>query len=302
MNTNIDEFLNHLAVEKGYSANTLAAYRNDLSQFAAYIQEHTKASSWSEVGQGALIDYILHLKGDREYTSATVARKVAAIKSFFHYLVATHVIIEDPTADLDSPKVNKRLPRTLSRDEVEILLSAPGESDSHKALRDRALLELLYASGMRVSEIVALQQDDVDLVNRTVRVTSSDDKKTRLIPIAPRAAEALAAYQEKGRPAFAKGTNATAFFLNPRGTQLTRQGLWLIIKKYVETAGIEAEVTPHTLRHSFATHLLDKGADLRNVQELLGHSNISTTQVYTQLSSDKLRQTEVYADNGAHKN
>ncbi len=299
MNSQLEEFLNYLVAEKGYSPNTLAAYRNDLSQFGGYIQEHTPAQSWSDVGQGALIEYILYLKGDREYTSATVARKVAAIKSFFHYLIARGVIAEDPTADLDSPKVNKRLPRTLSHDEVEILLSAPGESDSHKALRDRALLELLYASGMRVSEIVGLQAEDVDLANRTVRVSSADQRKTRIIPIAPRAAEALAQYAERGRPTFAKGTNASAFFLNPRGTQLTRQGLWLIIKKYVEAAGIQAEVTPHTLRHSFATHLLDKGADLRNVQELLGHSNISTTQIYTQLAGDKLRQVEAYAEEPA---
>lgn len=293
MNGSIEEFLNYLAVEKGYSANTLAAYRNDLTQFTAYVQHTAHGMAWTQVGQGTLIDYILHLRGDREYTSATVARKVAAIKSFFHYLVATKQIPEDPTVELDSPKVNKRLPRTLSRDEVERLLASPGESDSHKALRDRALLELLYASGMRVSEVVSLQQADVDLNGRTVRVASSDNKKQRLIPIAPRAAVALQDYLERGRPYFAKGAHATAFFLNPRGTQLTRQGLWLIIKKYVEAAGIEAEVTPHTLRHSFASHLLDKGADLRNVQELLGHSNISTTQIYTQISSDKLRHTDV---------
>lgn len=291
VNSSIEGFLNYLVADKGYSANTLAAYRNDLTQFGAYVQDHTPAQTWSQVGQGALIEYILHLRGDREYTSATIARKVAAIKSFFHYLKATGQISEDPTTELDSPKVNKRLPRTLSHAEVELLLAAPGESDSHKALRDRALLELLYASGMRVSEVVALQQEDVDLAARTVRVTSSDHKKERLIPIHLRAAEAMAQYQERGRPYFAKGAAATAFFLNPRGTQLTRQGLWLIIKKYVETAGIEAEVTPHTLRHSFATHLLDKGADLRNVQELLGHSNISTTQIYTQISGDKMRHT-----------
>lgn len=289
MNNQIEEFLNYLAENKHYSANTLAAYRNDLSQFVAYLHDNAGIQGWDAVGKTTLINYILHLKGDREYTSATVARKVAAVKSFFHYLQAKSLISDDPTTELDSPKVNKRLPRTLSRREVETLLAAPGETDTHKALRDRALLELLYASGMRVSEIVSLEQGDVDLANGHVKVSGRNSSKPRVIPIAPRATRALSEYAEKGRPVFAKGSQASAFFLNPRGTQLTRQGLWLIIKKYVEEAGIEAEVTPHTLRHSFATHMLDKGADLRNVQELLGHSNISTTQVYTQISHDRGR-------------
>ncbi|MCW5851668.1 MAG: site-specific tyrosine recombinase XerD [Anaerolineae bacterium] len=297
MQDTIEVFLNHLTVEKEYTANTLSAYRNDLFQFMAYLQDQSHIHDWPSVSRDALIDYMLHLKGDREYTSATVARKVAAMKSFFHYLKSTGIVTDDPTAELDSPKVNKRLPHTLSPQEVELLLSAPGESDSHKVLRDRALLELLYASGMRVSEIVSLQQSDVDEDGRHVRVRSSDGKKTREIPIAGRAADALVEYAERGRPVFAKGSDTPAFFLNPRGTQLTRQGLWLIIKKYVETAGIQAEVTPHTLRHSFATHLLDRGADLKNVQELLGHSNISTTQIYTQLAGDKARAGELVQEN-----
>lgn len=285
----VEEFLQYLAVEKGYTDNTLMAYRNDLSQFTSYLESHTTIQGWAEVGQGTLIEYILHLKGDREYTSATVARKVAAIKAFFHYLRAVGKVAEDPTSELDSPKVNKRLPHTLSREEVELLLTAPGESDSHKALRDRALLEMLYATGMRVSEIVSLKVSDVDVSASLVRVNSRDGKSARTIPVAPRAMDALVEYIERGRGVFAKGTNAPALFLNPRGTQLTRQGLWLIIKRYVEAAGIDAEVTPHTLRHSFATHLLDNGEDLRSVQELLGHSNISTTQIYTQVSSDRGR-------------
>ena len=285
----VEEFLQYLAVEKGYTDNTLMAYRNDLSQFATYLETSTTINSWAEVGQGTLIEYILHLKGDREYTSATVARKVAAIKAFFHYLRATGKVAEDPTSELDSPKVNKRLPHTLTREEVELLLTAPGESDSHKALRDRALLELLYATGMRVSEIVSLKVSDVDVDASLVRVNSRDGKSARTIPVAPRAMDALVDYLERGRGVFTKGTHAAALFLNPRGTQLTRQGLWLIIKRYVEAAGIDTEVTPHTLRHSFATHKLDEGEDLRNVQELLGHSNISTTQIYTQVSSDRGR-------------
>ncbi|MFN8474806.1 MAG: site-specific tyrosine recombinase/integron integrase [Anaerolineae bacterium] len=293
----VEEFLQYLAVEKGYTDNTLMAYRNDLSQFTTYLETSTTITSWAEVGQGTLIEYILHLKGDREYTSATVARKVAAIKAFFHYLRATGTVTEDPTSDLDSPKVNKRLPHTLTREQVELLLTAPGESDSHKALRDRALLELLYATGMRVSEIVSLKVSDVDVSAGLVRVNSRDGKSARTIPVAPRAMDALVEYLDRGRGVFAKGTNAAALFLNPRGTQLTRQGLWLIIKRYVEAAGIDTEVTPHTLRHSFATHLLDNGEDLRNVQELLGHSNISTTQIYTQVSSDRARHaTAEYTD------
>lgn len=292
MDTQIEAFLNHISVEKGYSANTLAAYSNDLTQFAEYLAMSTpETQQWTNIDKQTIIQFILHLK-EREYSSATVARKVAAIKSFFHFLVSEGVIPEDPTANLDSPKVRKRLPKTLTREEVERLLVEPTKDESPKGFRDTALLELLDATGMRVSEIVSLKVSDVDLDRGTVRVYGKGNKE-RLIPIHTRAVEALKVYLESGRGYFLRnrGDEQQALFLNPRGTQLTRQGLWLIIKKYVEQAGIKTEVTPHTLRHSFATHLLEGGADLRNVQELLGHSNISTTQIYTHVSSERLRST-----------
>ncbi len=289
MHDKTEEFLTHIRVEKKYSENTLAAYRNDLTQFAEYLQQTApNATDWSQVDKDAVVNYILHLR-DLEYTSATVARKVAAIKSFFHFLVSTGAIQDDPTATLDSPKVHKRLPRTLSRDDMDRLLAQPANDGSPRGLRDTALLEMLDATGMRVSELVSLEVDDVNLEVPSVRVPGRAGR-SRSIPIHNHAARAVRSYLEDGRPHFVRDAEQRALFLNPRGTQLTRQGLWLIIKRYVEQAGIESEVTPHTLRHSFAAHLLEDGADLRNVQELLGHSNISTTQVYTHVSSERLRE------------
>ncbi|MFQ6058598.1 MAG: site-specific tyrosine recombinase XerD [Anaerolineae bacterium] len=289
MREKIEDFLTFISVEKGYSPNTLAAYRNDLTQFTDFLEKASPPTAdWTEVKRGTIISYILHLK-EREYASATVARKVAAIKSFFHFLVAEGTIEDDPTATLESPKVKKHLPRTLSREDVDRLLAEPAKASTPKALRDKALLELIYATGMRVSEVVAMDVDDVNLASASVRCFGKGGKE-RIMPIYPRAVSALEEYLEKGRLRFLKDPKEKALFLNPRGTRLTRQGLWLIMKKYVEEAGITAHVTPHTLRHSFATHLLNGGASLRDVQELLGHSNISTTQIYTHVSSDRLRE------------
>ena len=287
MQKKIDAFLDFLQVEKGYTNNTIAAYRNDLTQFAEYVSSQP-GGDWSGVNKDMIIGYILDLK-EREYASSTVARKVAAIKSFFHFLASEDVVEDDPTATLDSPKVKKRLPVTLSYEEVTRLLSVPAESDTPKSIRDKALLELLYATGMRVTEIVSLDLEDVNLASATVRVTRGKGGKERIIPMHGRAVEALDRYLSKGRLQLLKDPNERALFLNHRGQRLTRQGLWLIIKHYVHEAGISSEVTPHTLRHSFATHLLNGKADLRHVQELLGHANISTTQIYTHISGERLR-------------
>lgn len=290
MRDKIKDFLTYISTVKGYSDNTLAAYSNDLTQLAKYLAALSPpVTTWEQVTRNALINYILYLK-EREYTSATVARKVAAIKSFFHFLVDEGVIQDNPTENLESPKVRKRLPKILPRSQVEKLLAQPAKGSGPKALRDTALLELLDATGVRVSELVSLKVDDVNLEVATVRVRGKGDKE-RILPIHRQAIEALRAYLQKGRKAFLKEPGQQALFLNPRGTQLTRQGLWLIIKKYVQQAGIKEKVTPHTLRHSFATHLLEGGATLRDVQELLGHSNISTTQVYTHVSTQRLRET-----------
>jgi integrase/recombinase XerD len=291
MQEQIGKFLDFLAVEQGYSDNTIAAYRNDLSQLDGFLTEmDPPMTSWTEVKKDNIINYILHLKG-REYTSSTVARKVAAIKSFFHFLLAEGTIEEDPTATLDSPKVKKRLPKALSHDLVSRLLAEAGKYSTPKGYRDKALLELLYASGMRVSELVLLNIDDVNLASANVRCFGKGAKE-RIIPIYDRAVRALAEYLQKGRPRLLKTPNEKALFLNHRGNRLTRQGLWLIIKHYADEIGMGSEITPHTLRHSFATHMLSGGAGLREVQKLLGHANISTTQVYTHVNSERLR--EVY--------
>lgn len=288
MRHHIAMFLEHIEAELGYSANTLSAYRNDLRQFATYMEHSEPDEPWPTVGKDALVRFVLHLK-EREYSPATVARKTAAAKSFFHFLVSEGLVRDDPTATLDAPRVRKRLPRTLAPDEIERLLAAPTGEEGAKGLRDAALLEVLYATGMRVTELVSLDVEDVNLASGTVRCFGKGAKE-RVIPMHPRAVDALEAYLDRGRVAYLRDPQQRALFLNPRGTRLTRQGLWLIIKDYVEKAGVEADVTPHTLRHSFATHLLDGGAGLREVQKLLGHSNVSTTQVYTHVSGERLRK------------
>jgi integrase/recombinase XerD len=285
MREQIQQFLEYIAVEKGYSSNTLAAYRNDLSQFVAYLEP--RVSRWDKVSRDTIIDYIMVMKSGQEYASSTVARKVAAIKSFFHYLADRGELQDDPTATLDSPKVRKRLPKAISQDDLERLLDEPTREQTAKAMRDRALLEVLYATGLRVTELVSLNVDDVNLASATLRVIRSKDKRERIVPIHDRAIEPLQEYLERGRIQLLHHLEEPALFLNHRGDRLTRQGLWLIVKHYVREVGIREEVTPHTLRHTFAAHLIDKKADLEYVQEILGHANIATTQVYTQMGKDE---------------
>lgn len=294
MQATVDEFLDYLAAEKGYSGNTLAAYRNDLNQFTQRLSDEAGVTNWAEVNQSQIVDYILYMK-ELEYASSTVARKVAAIKSFFHYLRDEDIVKNDPTLTLESPKVKKHLPKAISEEDVERLLAEPTKSDTPKALRDSALLEVLYATGMRVSELVSLNVADVDLEAGTVYCIGKGDRE-RVAPIYDQAGLILGRYINEGRPYLLRDAEEKALFLNHRGERLTRQGLWLIIKHYVDAIGIESEVTPHTLRHSFATHMLHGGAKLRDVQKLLGHANISTTQVYTQVTRDHLRE----AYNEAH--
>lgn len=294
MDANIQEFLNHLAAEKGSSDNTIAAYRNDLTQFYDFVSHDGRLhdGAWEELRRDDLVNYILWLK-EREYASATVARKVAATKSFCGFLVRSGAVEDNPAEELDSPKVKKQLPTTLTPDEVEKLLALPVHGgNATKALRDTALLEMLYATGMRVSEVAGLTLDDLDLGAGTVRCVGKGSKE-RVMPLYAEACRAVSEYLEKGRPVLAgHGTDVRTLFLNPRGEKLTRQGLWLIIKAYARQLGLEDRVTPHTLRHSFATHMLNGGAGLREVQKLLGHANISTTQVYTHVTRERLR--EVY--------
>ena len=241
---------------------------------------------WRSVGAQDVTAYVLHLRG-KEYSDTTLARKVASTRSFFGFLFHEGVIDEDPTDKMSAPKVGRSLPKALSVEEVDALLDGPADP-SPEAMRDRAMLEVLYASGIRVSELVSLDTDDVDLEQGYVRCFGKGSKE-RLVPIHRGAAEALGAYAEHGRPQLYSKRSERALFLNRRGARLTRQGFWTILKGAAARAGITTSITPHTLRHSFATHLLRGGAPLRHVQELLGHSSITTTQVYTHLTSEHVR-------------
>jgi integrase/recombinase XerD len=290
----IDDFLTFLSAEKGSSENTISAYRIDLVQFREYLQRRHGAlyeGFWGRVDKEDILSYIMYLKGDREYAAATTARKVAAIRSFCHFLVAEGVIRDDPTATLDSVRVKKHLPKPMSVEEVDRLLAEPAKLSTPKGIRDRAILELLYATGMRVSELISLRVDDVNLASASVRCWGKGAKE-RVIPIHPQAVASVRDYLERERAHSVRDADEKTLFLNMRGQPLTRQGLWLIFKGYVEKAGLPPDTTPHTLRHSFATHMLERNADLINVQKLLGHTSISTTQIYTHVSSERLR--EVY--------
>jgi integrase/recombinase XerD len=299
MKDRIQGFLKFLEAEKGYAENTIAAYQNDLNQFFEHLQKENapkKFENWADVKKDTITAYIDYLKNSGEYASSTVARKVAAIKSFFHFLVAEGDIKEDPTFALDSPKVKKRLPKAISPGEIDRLLGAPANESGPKAQRDSALLEMLYASGMRVTELVSLNLSDLDFENGnsgTVRVQGKrTNAKDRIIPLRGSVVKVLKYYINNGREQLALNPSEDALFLNNRGQRLTRQGLWLIIKHYVETVGISTEVTPHTLRHSFAAHKLSQGKSLQDIQKLLGHANISTTQVYAHLGQEEKKEEE----------
>jgi integrase/recombinase XerD len=284
----IDNFLHYMTVERGVSPNTLAAYRNDLHQLTEFQQARSGDNVlWSDLGEEDIAAYVIHLH-DLGYSDTTRARKVASTKSMFGFLIQEGEIQRDPTENLNSPRVGRSLPDALSVDEVERLLLAPDSHHSPESLRDRAMLELLYATGMRVTEMVSLDIDDIDLDAGTVRCLGKGGKE-RMIPIHPRAIEVVEAYMEQGRPDHEGKKSQRAAFLNRRGARLTRQGFWLILKNYVSEVGLTQKITPHTLRHSFATHLLRGGAQLRHVQELLGHASITTTQVYTHLTSEHVR-------------
>ncbi len=289
----IDSFLNYLTVEKGFSRNTVEAYHNDLYQLASFVEEevakHDKIASWASLGREGMLSYLLNLK-ERNYAATTASRKVAAAKSFFAFMTSEGKVAENPTQNIRSPKVGKSLPKPISIGEVRRLLEQPAKLSTLEAKRDRAMLELLYASGMRVGELVALDLGDVDTEGGYVRCFGKGHKE-RLVPIYEQAAVAVDRYLEETRPQLVRNKDETALFLNRRGERLTRQGFWQKIKEYAKSANLDAEVTPHTLRHSFATHMLSGGADLRSVQELLGHANISTTQVYTHLTSEHIRRS-----------
>ena len=287
-------FLDYLAVERGLAANTLSAYRRDLQRYtgwlaAAGIDDPTRAE------EEDLVVFLGALRAGEtrvgtRYRASSVARSLAAVRGFHRFLVRERLAGSDPSHDLGSPKVPSPLPRALSVEQVEALLEAVAGGDP-RALRDRALLETLYAAGLRVSEATGLDVDDVDLEDGLVRAFGKGSRE-RLVPLGRSACRALESYLVRGRPSLASSRSGPALFLNAQGTRLTRQGCWKILRRHARHAGLEAEVSPHVLRHSFATHLLAGGADIRSVQELLGHASLATTQVYTRVTQERL--WEVY--------
>jgi integrase/recombinase XerD len=292
VDTTVNDFLEFLSAEKGASSNTIAAYRNDLAQLEGFFSPKKNGSiiAWPAVSQNQVLDYILNLKA-QDYAEATVARKVAALKSFFSYLQAEGKVKINPTEALASPKVGKSLPKPLTVQEIDELLEQPARRNTPEAKRDRAMLELMYATGLRVTELVSLDLSDIqlDVEKPFVRLLGKGNRE-RQIPLLDQPTQEVSDYVTFARPKLVGQRAETALFVNRRGERLTRQGFWLILKGYAGEAGIQGRVTPHTLRHSFATHMLRGGMDIHKVQELLGHANISTTQVYTQVSREHIRE------------
>jgi integrase/recombinase XerD len=302
------DFLAYLELERGLSRNTLEAYRSDLLQFGAFLAR--RGTRAEEARHGDLAAFISELAGStaerapragdgapdgvsaelaprRGASAATLSRKVACLRSFYRHLRREEIIAHDPTAELRGPRKTQRLPRVLSRQEVARLLSEP-RGVQPRSLRDRALLEVLYACGLRVSEATGLQVSDVDLEEGMLRARGKGSKE-RLVPIGRQAVTALRAYCLRGRPALLGARAQERLFVNHRGSPLTRQGLYKIVQGHARRAGLAERMSPHTLRHSFATHLLAGGCDLRSLQEMLGHADLATTQLYTQLSAERLK-------------
>lgn len=280
-----DQFLNYLRVEKGLSDNTIRSYGADLMRFFQFTEE--RGLSPRRITQEDVAGYLSGLEG--VLSRRSIARSLSTLKHFFRFLVLEGRVETSPARLLSGPKQPLRLPGILSKEEVDLLLCQPDPS-RHRGLRDRAMLEVLYATGLRVSELVGLMIANINLEAGYVRTVGKGSKE-RMVPMGQKAVEALKAYLADARPRLLKKQKGSSYlFLNPRGRPLTRQGFWKIIKAYGLRAGIRKEITPHRLRHSFASHLLECGADLRSVQVMLGHADISTTQIYTHVTRERLRQ------------
>jgi integrase/recombinase XerD len=295
----IRTYLDHLVVERGVADNTLKSYRRDLRRYLAFLDERGVGDP-ADVDEAAVSAFLIALReGSPEHpplASGSAARTVVAVRGFHRFAVREGLTKVDPSAAVKPPAPAKRLPKALPLADIEAILEAAGAPGTALALRDRALLELLYGTGARISEAVGLDVDDLDLSNKEQGsvLLRGKGSKERMVPVGTYASEAVAAYLVRGRPVLSGvGTGNAAMFLNARGGRLSRQSAWTVLVKAADRAGVTAEVSPHTLRHSFATHLLDGGADVRVVQELLGHASVTTTQVYTLVTVDKLR--EVFA-------
>ncbi len=284
----LSNFIYYLTVEKGLTQNTLESYRRDTERFLQFLIKN-KVESLEKVNRSLLVKYLGHLKL-KGYASSTISRNVASLRSFFCFLAQENITADNPALELESPRIEKKLPRVLSLGEVDRLLSEPPVNTAN-GLRDKAMLELLYASGIRVSELISLNTTDFNYEVGFLRCRGKGLKE-RIVPVGNTAISSVRQYLKQGRVKMVKTGSEKSLFVNHHGRRLTRQGFWKILKKYAGHAGISGEVTPHTLRHSFATHLLENGADLRSVQEMLGHSDISTTQIYTHITRKRIR--EVY--------
>jgi integrase/recombinase XerD len=292
----VRSYLDHLSVERGVAANTLASYRRDLNRYLGYLAARG-TTSVADIDAACISGFLAYLReGDDEHpalSATSAARAVVAVRGLHRFALRDGLVEVDVSRAVKPPTPPRRLPKAISTDDVERLLDAAGYAGTPLAVRDRALLELLYGTGARISEAVGLAVDDLDLTDRTVLLTGKGSKQRR-VPLGSYAARALEAYLVQVRPGLVlAGRGTPMLFLNARGGPLSRQSAWLVLRAAAERAGLAAGISPHTLRHSFATHLMDGGADVRVVQELLGHSSVTTTQIYTLVTVDKLR--EVYA-------
>ncbi|HNA98216.1 MAG TPA: site-specific tyrosine recombinase XerD [Marmoricola sp.] len=289
-------YLDHLIVERGLAANSIKSYRRDLRRYLSFL--HGRGlDHMSQIGPDVVSEFLMQLReGDPDHkplSSTSAARTIVAVRGFHRFALRDGLSELDPAAGVSPPNPTKRLPKAIPYREVALMLEAASQEDSPLAFRDRALLEVLYGTGARISEAVGLDVDDIDPETATVLLRGKGSKE-RLVPLGQYALAALDTYLVRGRPALAAhGDGGSALFLNARGGRLSRQSAWTVVGKVADRAGVEAEVSPHTLRHSFATHLLEGGANVREVQEMLGHASVTTTQIYTLVTVDSLR--EVYA-------
>ena len=281
MNEHVEEFIAYLMQERELTANTVSAYRTDLNQFLEFVRGRG-ISQVSVVSRDDIVAFMLYLR-ERQYSNATVARRTAAVKSFYGYLTSVGAVKTDPTQSVESPRVEREVPKSLTPVQVDELMELPLRYRTPERMRDRAMLELLYATGMRVSELVGLNIGDVSLADKHVHCVGKA-KKVRIIPMSESAVTAVEEYLDIARSQLVEDQAAAAdsLFVNHRGGRLTRQGFWLILKQYADELGI-SDLTPHMLRHSFAAHMISSGVDLRRVQLLLGHASLSTTQIYAQM-------------------
>ncbi|WP_411955576.1 site-specific tyrosine recombinase XerD [Alkalibacillus sp. S2W] len=290
MNDATQDFLHFLKIEKGLADNSIQSYRRDLKQYIFYLTETEGISSLEAIERHHIRGLLNEMKVNGK-SSASITRMISTLRSFHQFIVREYQISHDPTLHIERPKPERQLPKVLTNDEVERLLSVSG--DKPIDLRNHAMFETLYATGLRISELLSLTIDDLHLLMGFVRIVGKGGKE-RIVPLGKHAQEAIQNYVDHGRHKLLKNQTNQALFLNHRGNTMTRQGFWKVLKKHARDQHIFKEITPHMLRHSFATHLLENGADLRAVQEMLGHADISTTQIYTHVS--KARLTEIYKD------